>query len=219
MLFGGRPAVKLARLGVFFLVIGIVDLAAARENKGNGALVVVFGAVLIAPWLWNARRAAQATREDAFGPPPPLPPALVQLLDQLGAAYRSDGDLLPGQVQSAAAALGLNPIPHERGNLDQVAAAVGSGRRAILFVNTKALPGRRPRRSWYPIVVLALGRSHGRTVAQIADPTVGRPEQLDAKRLVSSWKADDRFLIGMNVLRALSSGKPPSGAPRMWLEI
>src|SRR4051794_34441385 len=107
----------------------------------------------------------------------------------------------PGQVQSTATGLGLGPIAHGRGKLGEVAAAVGRGRRAILFVSSRTLPGRRLSRSWYPILVLALARSRGRTVAQVFDPVVGHPEPLDAKRLVAAWKADDRYVTRMNVFR------------------
>jgi hypothetical protein len=209
----------LTRLGVLLLVVGIVGIAGLPHDKGNSALTAGLGAVMLVPSLWNAWRGRQVAREYTFGPPPPLLPALMQLVDSLGNSYRSGGDLSPGQVQSIAAALGLAPIAHRRGKLGEVAAAVGRGRRAILFVNSKGLPGRRVSRAWYPILVLALARSHGRTVAQVVDPAVGHPEQLDAKRLVAAWKADDRYVTRMTIFKALGAGEASTSAPRMWLEV
>jgi drug/metabolite transporter (DMT)-like permease len=64
----GRLSGRLARVGAFLVVLGVVALAGAPNNKGSSAITIGFGAALLSPALWNAWRGAQVARGHSFGP-------------------------------------------------------------------------------------------------------------------------------------------------------
>lgn len=188
--------------------------------------MVVFGGIMAVGWAYDSiarrdvlTRGLEGVAGHGAGVRAAITPALAQSVRFLGSTYAGNGDLSPREVQLAAARLGLNPISHGRGKLRYLKAALARGRTPVILVNARKLPGRRVGRAWYPIVVLAVAGSWNRQIARIVDPVVGRPEDLDAYEVVDAWKADDRFVTTINVLRALGPGKPPEGAPRMWLEL